>query len=81
MPRRGKIVRRPVLPDAKYNNTNVTQFIGRIMLNGKRSLAGFMSEKDEAAWRLIRAAGVPVRMHEVEGGLYYELDLMALMRS
>ncbi len=39
MPRRGKIVRRPVLPDAKYNNTNVTQFIGRIMLNGKRSLA------------------------------------------
>jgi small subunit ribosomal protein S7 len=39
MPRRGKIVRRPVLPDAKFNNVNLTQFIGRIMLNGKRSLA------------------------------------------
>jgi small subunit ribosomal protein S7 len=39
MPRRGKIVRRPVLPDAKFNNVNITQFIGRIMLSGKRSLA------------------------------------------
>jgi small subunit ribosomal protein S7 len=39
MPRRGKIVRRPIIPDAKYNNVNITQFIGRIMLCGKRSLA------------------------------------------
>jgi small subunit ribosomal protein S7 len=39
MPRRGKIVRRPVLPDAKYSNVNLTRFIGRLMLNGKRSIA------------------------------------------
>jgi small subunit ribosomal protein S7 len=39
MPRRGKVVRRLVLPDAKYSNVNLTQFIGRIMYSGKRSLA------------------------------------------
>lgn len=39
MPRRGKVVRRPVLPDARYNNQNLTRFIGRIMYDGKRSIA------------------------------------------
>jgi small subunit ribosomal protein S7 len=39
MPRRGKIVRRPVFPDVKYGNTNITRFIGRLMMDGKRSLA------------------------------------------
>jgi small subunit ribosomal protein S7 len=39
MSRRGKIVRRPVIPDAKFSNVNVTQFIGRIMMDGKRSIA------------------------------------------
>ncbi len=39
MPRRAKVDRRVVLPDAKYNNRNVTRFIGKLMLNGKRSLA------------------------------------------
>jgi small subunit ribosomal protein S7 len=39
MPRRGKIVRRPVLPDIRYGNRHVTQFIGRLMLRGKRSIA------------------------------------------
>jgi small subunit ribosomal protein S7 len=39
MSRRGKAVRRPIVPDAKYSNINMTQFIGRIMLDGKRSLA------------------------------------------
>jgi small subunit ribosomal protein S7 len=28
-----------VIPDAKYNNRNITRFIGKLMLNGKRSLA------------------------------------------
>lgn len=39
MPRRAKVVRRPALPDIRYNNRNVTRFIGKLMLNGKRSLA------------------------------------------
>ncbi|MBA3824689.1 MAG: 30S ribosomal protein S7 [Ktedonobacterales bacterium] len=39
MSRRGKVVRRPIIPDAKYSNINMTQFIGRIMMDGKRSLA------------------------------------------
>ena len=39
MSRRGKIVHRPIVPDAKFNNLNVTQFIGRIMMDGKRSIA------------------------------------------
>ena len=39
MPRRKKVVRRPDIPDAKYKSRNVARFIGKLMLNGKRSLA------------------------------------------
>ncbi len=39
MPRRGKIVRRTVIPDARYDNLNVTRMIGRVMKDGKRSIA------------------------------------------
>ncbi len=39
MPRRGKVLHRPVMPDVKYNNRNVNQVIARIMYDGKRSLA------------------------------------------
>ncbi len=39
MPRRAKVDRRVVIPDAKYNNRNLTRFVGKLMLNGKRSLA------------------------------------------
>jgi small subunit ribosomal protein S7 len=39
MPRRAKVQHRPVLPDPKYNNKNVTRLVGRMMWDGKRSLA------------------------------------------
>lgn len=39
MPRRAAAVKRPVVPDAKYNNRVVTQLINKIMLDGKKSLA------------------------------------------
>lgn len=39
MPRRAAAQRRPVMPDAKYNNRFVTQLINKIMLSGKKSLA------------------------------------------
>lgn len=39
MPRRKRVVRRPDVPDAKYKNRNVARFIGKLMMNGKRSLA------------------------------------------
>ena len=39
MPRRAKVQHRPVLPDPKYNNKNVTRLVGRLMWDGKRSLA------------------------------------------
>ncbi|HLL80414.1 MAG TPA: 30S ribosomal protein S7 [Ktedonobacteraceae bacterium] len=39
MPRRKRAVRRPDLPDAKYKSRNVNKFIGKLMLDGKRSLA------------------------------------------
>jgi len=32
-------VRRPDLPDAKFKSRNVNRFIGKLMLDGKRSLA------------------------------------------
>ena len=39
MPRRAAAQRRPIQPDAKYNNRLVTQLINKIMLSGKKSLA------------------------------------------
>lgn len=39
MPRRGFISKREVLPDPIYGNEQVTQFINKIMLNGKKGLA------------------------------------------
>lgn len=39
MPRRAKVPQRPVLPDPKYNNKHITQMVGRLMWDGKRSLA------------------------------------------
>ena len=39
MPRRKRVVRRPDVPDAKFKNKNVTRFINKMMLDGKRSLA------------------------------------------
>jgi small subunit ribosomal protein S7 len=39
MPRRGTVPHRLVLPDPKYNNRNITRLVGRLMWDGKRSLA------------------------------------------
>jgi len=39
MPRRKRAVRRPEMPDAKFKSRNVNRFIGKMMLDGKRSLA------------------------------------------
>src|SRR3990172_2401595 len=39
MPRRARVVRRTIPPDAKYGNLTVAMFINKVMRNGKRSLA------------------------------------------
>ncbi|MBR3223877.1 MAG: 30S ribosomal protein S7 [Atopobiaceae bacterium] len=39
MPRRAAAVRREVMPDAKYNNRQVTQLINKVLLDGKKSVA------------------------------------------
>ena len=39
MPRRGKIIRREVPPDAKYHSPMVSRFINKIMEQGKKSIA------------------------------------------
>jgi small subunit ribosomal protein S7 len=39
MPRRAKIVKRPLLPDPRHNSELVTRFINKIMERGKRGLA------------------------------------------
>jgi small subunit ribosomal protein S7 len=39
MPRRAKVPQRLVLPDPKYNSRDITRFVGRLMWDGKRSLA------------------------------------------
>src|SRR5918996_1279113 len=37
MPRRARVVRRPVIPDAKYQNVTVQRFINKVMKSGKKS--------------------------------------------
>ena len=39
MPRRYRPQRRPVIPDARYNNTYISMFINRMMHGGKKSVA------------------------------------------
>jgi small subunit ribosomal protein S7 len=39
MPRRGAIVRREIEPDPRYGNVVVAQFINKLMMRGKKSLA------------------------------------------
>ena len=39
MPRRGKVIRRPTPPDARYNNLWVQVMINKIMKCGKKSIA------------------------------------------
>ncbi len=39
MPRREKIVRREIPPDPRFQSVTVQQFINKVMLNGKKSVA------------------------------------------
>jgi len=39
MPRRGHLVRREIVPDARYESALVSQFINKIMQRGKKSTA------------------------------------------
>ncbi len=39
MPRRSRVVRRPVVPDAKYGNRLVSMFVNKMMERGKKSVA------------------------------------------
>lgn len=39
MPRRGKYQKRQTPPDVRYNNTQVQQFINKVMLSGKKATA------------------------------------------
>jgi small subunit ribosomal protein S7 len=39
MPRKGPAIRRDITPDPLYNDTDVTRFINRMMVDGKKSVA------------------------------------------
>ncbi|MBI4300673.1 MAG: 30S ribosomal protein S7 [Chloroflexi bacterium] len=39
MPRRARVVRRHVLPDPKYQSVLVSQFVNKVLKNGKKSTA------------------------------------------
>jgi small subunit ribosomal protein S7 len=39
MPRRARVVRRPVVPDSRFGSQMVTRVINRVMLSGKKSVA------------------------------------------
>ncbi len=39
MPRRARVVRRPIVPDARYGNRTISKFVNKIMECGKKSVA------------------------------------------
>ena len=39
MGRKNKSVNRPVMPDTRYNSTVISKFVGRMMLDGKKSVS------------------------------------------
>ncbi len=39
MPRRGRVNKQPIYPDAKYHNITVSKLINRLMMQGKKSTA------------------------------------------
>ena len=39
MPRRARVIRRDIPPDARYNSRTVSAFINKVMYSGKKSLA------------------------------------------
>jgi len=39
MPRRGRVNKKPIYPDAKYHNITVSRLINRLMMQGKKSTA------------------------------------------
>ncbi|TRZ49694.1 MAG: 30S ribosomal protein S7 [Dehalococcoidia bacterium] len=39
MPRRARVTKREILPDAKYNNVTTAKLINKIMMRGKKSTA------------------------------------------
>ncbi len=39
MPRRARVVRRPIVPDARFGNRTIAKFINRVMNRGKKSTA------------------------------------------
>ncbi|HEY8490321.1 MAG TPA: 30S ribosomal protein S7, partial [Dehalococcoidia bacterium] len=39
MPRRARVVRRPVPPDPKYGSVTLARFINKVMQRGKKSVA------------------------------------------
>ena len=47
MPRRRKVSSREILPDPKYGNVLVNQFISDLMRKGKRSLAERICQGDK----------------------------------
>jgi len=49
--------------------------------SGKRTLSMFVADDQLAAWGLLRSAGALVRAHEVEGGIYVEVDLVSSRQS
>ena len=39
MPRRARVVKRDVPPDARYGSKTITRFINKLMIDGKKSIA------------------------------------------
>ena len=39
MGRKNKSINRPVMPDTRYNSTVISKFVGRMMLDGKKSVS------------------------------------------
>ncbi len=62
--------------------TALLRTLARVALrDGRRNLCTFIADEDIPSWQLIRAAGIPVRIYDVDDGYYVELDLGPLLQE
>jgi GNAT superfamily N-acetyltransferase len=73
-----------VIPTERRRGVGIAllQMLARVALrDGRRNLCAFIADDDLPSRQLVRSAGIPVRVYDVEGGFYIELDLVALLQE
>lgn len=69
MPRRREVAKREIIPDPKFNSELVSQFVNRVMLDGKKAKAENIVYKAlESVMTKLKKGSIKIESTEDEGG-------------